>query len=51
MRHLTKRGEGGVCVCVGGGEGVGGRVITYYLRKTLIEGGKVISNNELFQQV
>ena len=25
--------------------------ITYYLRKTLIEGGKIISNNELFQEV
>ena len=51
MRHLTKKGEGGVCVFVRGVGGVGGGVITYYLRKTLIEGGKVISNNELFQQV
>ena len=28
-----------------------GGQITYYQRKTLLEGGKVISNNELFQQV
>ena len=28
-----------------------GGQITYYLRKTLIESGKIISNNELFQQV
>ena len=37
-------------VCSGDRWG-GGGVITYYLRKTLIEGGKVISNNGLFQQV
>ena len=28
-----------------------GGQITYYQRETLIEGGKIISNNELFQQV
>ena len=28
-----------------------GGQITYYQRKTLIERGEVISNNELFQQV
>ena len=41
MRHLAKKEDGSVR------EGV----IAYYLQKTLIEGGKVISNNELFQRI
>ena len=53
MRHLVKRGGWGrVCVWKGGRVGRGvGEVISFYLRKTLIESEKFILNNELFQRV